>query len=77
MEELVIKTLLGRVSDVHKKYSEIAKITGENFNIFRILKIEANEVRTHSAFIAELLRTSGSHGQNSAFLKIFINQQHF
>lgn len=75
MEKTVIKNLLDRVSDINKKYSEIAKISGENFNIFRILKIEANEVRTHSAFIAELLDTFGSHGHGDVFLELFLNQQ--
>lgn len=47
---------------------------GENFNVFNILNLEANETRTHSAFIAELLNPQGSHGLGDAFLKAFISQ---
>lgn len=47
---------------------------GENFNVFNILNLEANETRTHSAFIAELLNPQGSHGLGDAFLKAFIAQ---
>lgn len=70
-----IESLLIQVSQVVKKYEEIAAITGENFNIFRILKFSTNEVRTHSAFLCELLNPKGDHGMKSKFLKIFIEQQ--
>lgn len=36
---------------------------GDFFNIFSILKMETDEVKTHSAFLAELLNPKGSHGQ--------------
>ncbi len=35
---------------------------GELFNIFNVLDLRTNEVRTHSAFIAELLNPDGNHG---------------
>ena len=34
---------------------------GDFFNIFSILKMETDEVKTHSAFLAELLNPKGSH----------------
>lgn len=68
-----IEFLLQYVSSINKKYEGIAQVTGENFNIFQILKIEAREVSTHSAFLAELLKPKGSHGQGDAFLKLFVN----
>jgi hypothetical protein len=69
-----IGNLLSQVSVITKKYDEIAEITGESFNIFKILKMHANEVRTHSAFLAELLNPKGSHGQSDTFLKLFIEE---
>lgn len=74
MELQYIKGLLPQVSAVHRQYEKIAGITGEHFNIFKILGLSTNEVRTHSAFIAELLNPKGSHGQNELFLDLFCNQ---
>ena len=45
---------------------------GELFNIFNILKLQSNEVRLHSALLAELLCPNGSHGASSLFLKAFL-----
>jgi len=66
--------LLHQVSLIDKKYKEIAKITGENFNIFKILRLETNEVRVHSNILAELLNPLGSHEQGNIFLKLFLEQ---
>jgi hypothetical protein len=66
-----IQNLLAKVNLISKKYDDIAKITGEKFNIFRILKIESSEVKTHSTFIANLLNPKGSHDQGDVFLKLF------
>jgi hypothetical protein len=71
MEQGDIRNLLSRVSEISKKYDEIAKITGENFNVFSIMRAESDEVRTHSRIIAELLNPKGRHGQGSVFLKLF------
>lgn len=68
----LVSSLLVNVFAVHKKYENLLKFTGEDFNIFRILKLHAAENRTHSAFLAELLNPKGSHGQNDVFLKLFI-----
>ncbi len=69
-----IKNLLQKVSSISKKYDEIAKITGENFNIFKIMNVQSDEVKLHSAFIAELLNPQGTHGQGDIFLKLFVEQ---
>lgn len=53
---------------------KIASLTGENFNVFRVLGLEAREVRTHSALLAELLNPRGAHGQEDLFLRLFIDQ---
>lgn len=71
---LTIENLLTKIAAINKKYESIAEITGENFNIFRILKRETREVETHSAFIAELLNPKGSHGMKEKLLELFITQ---
>lgn len=69
-----IQSLFNQVSTIVQKYEKIAELTGENFNVFRILRLSTYEVRTHSAFIAELLNPNGSHGQKGKFLKLFTEQ---
>ncbi len=68
-----IKHLLQNVAVIQKKYDEIAKITGENFNVFSVLKMDSKEVRMHSAFIGELLNPKGTHGLKDEPLKIFVD----
>jgi hypothetical protein len=67
-----ITQLLNNISSVNKKYEDIAKASGENFNIFSIIRVESNEVKTHSRFITELLNPKGRHGQDDLFLKLFL-----
>lgn len=74
MELQNIQDLLNRASAINRQYEKIADITGENFNVFKILKLSTHEVRTHTAFIAELLNPNGSHGQKEAFLQLFCDQ---
>jgi hypothetical protein len=69
-----INNLLQQVTIIQKKYDEIAKITGENFNIFSIMRAESDEVRTHSRIIAEFLNPKGKHSQGSVFLKLFFDE---
>jgi len=68
-----LKNLLLNVAIIQKKYDDLAKITGGNFNVFSVLKMDSKEVRMHSAFIGELLNPNGSHGLNDIPLEIFIN----
>lgn len=70
MDTIQFKTLLDQVNTLNNHYKKINDLTSENFNIFRILKLESSEVRLHSAFIAELLNPKGNHGQKDKFLKI-------
>ncbi|MFK7948968.1 MAG: PD-(D/E)XK nuclease family protein [Saprospiraceae bacterium] len=72
MEE--ITQLLDKVSLINQKHEAIAKASGENFNIFSIMRMERNEVKTHSRFIAELLNPKGRHGQGDLFLKLFLEE---
>lgn len=74
MENQNITHLLSHISVICRKYEAIAEITGENFNVFKVLGLTTNEVRTHSAFLAELLNPKGSHGCKDAFLKLFVEE---
>lgn len=67
-----LQHLLNNVAIISKKYDDLAKTTGENFNIFSIMSMEWNEVYTHSAIIGELLNPNGSHNFGSIFLNSFI-----
>jgi hypothetical protein len=44
-----------------------------DFNIFYLTGIARDEVRTHSAVLANLLNPNGSHGQGELFLHSFLN----
>lgn len=65
--------ILTGVSHLNKHYRELERISGANFNIFRIINVSSDELK-HSSFIAELLNPKGSHGQGSVFLKLFTEQ---
>jgi hypothetical protein len=73
MEYHKFENLLNQITSINKRYSKINELTGENFNVFRIIKLESAEVRMHSAFLAELLNPNGSHGQKDIFLKLFVD----
>jgi hypothetical protein len=64
--------LLGQISSLRRIQEKLVLLSGENFNIFRILGLETREVRTHSAFLGELLNPAGSHGLRDTFLKLFL-----
>lgn len=71
----VLTKLLTEMSEVHlqeKQKRLDLKMQGKYFNVFDVLQLSRNEVRLHSAFIAELLNPSGSHGLGDKFLKAFI-----
>ncbi len=69
-----IQNLLNQVSEIRNKYDRVAEITGENFNIFRILGVQDRETRMHSKFINELLNIKGSHSQKDKYLKLFLDE---
>lgn len=71
-----IQHLIENVGIISKKYDDIAKLTGENFNIFSVMSMQSNERYTHSAILGELLNPKGSHGQGSVFLKLFFDEIH-
>ncbi len=55
---------------IKEKYDAVARVTGENFNVFSILGMESREIR-HSALLADLLNPKGSHDQGTVFLRLF------
>src|SRR5665213_375123 len=62
-----------RFTKSHNRHNDaLTRVTGEHFNIFQILGIGHREVTTHSPILAELLNPKGSHGQGSAFLRLFL-----
>ena len=67
------ENLFQQVRKQKKLYDEIAALKGEKFNIFKILKVHADEVRLHSRFLAELLNPKGTHMQGAKFLKLFVH----
>lgn len=73
MIEPTTQILFKDVLSISKKYDKIAEQNGENFNVFTLLKVEKDEVKTHSMFIAELLNPKGCHGQKELFLMLFLS----
>jgi len=67
-----IKSLIEQVKLTNKKYDELNKLTGRNFNIFDAAYMGHKEI-VHTQLISELFSPSGSHNQKDKFLKIFLN----
>ncbi len=65
------EALLGQVRVLTDKHDALAAATGQSFNLFKILDCERDEVKTHSAILAELLDPNGSHGQGAVFARLF------
>ena len=66
-----VEKLLIETSAVIKKYEQIKRITGENFNIFSILGVESKEVII-CRLIKDLISIDGSHCQGNLYLKLFV-----
>lgn len=73
MDESAIKRMLNQITALARTQQKLARLSGENFNVFRILGLHTKEVRTHSAFLGELLNPAGSHGMEDAFLRLFVD----
>lgn len=66
--------LLDQVQEINKKHQILHHNESVDFNIFKIMSMESNEVYTHSAMIGELLNPRGSHGSGDVFLRLFLNE---
>jgi hypothetical protein len=58
-----------------RQFAERARGCAPDFNLFRLLGLERDEVKT-SALLAELLNPEGAHGQRHLFLKAFLQRCH-
>ena len=64
--------LLSEYEQFRSKAIDEAPFKAPSFNIFRLLGVTRDEVRTHSSFLAELLNPAGTHGQGDIFLRNFM-----
>jgi len=70
-----IKQLLDNATNKIKFYEENWQETGEKFNIFKIVRIETDEVKI-CKLLASLLDPKGYHGMGSLYLDLFIENIH-
>ncbi len=63
--------LLKEISLINKKYDELHRQTGRQFNLFQIIGVAEDE-RKICKIIAELLNPKGCHCQGADYLKLFI-----
>jgi len=68
-----IEELLKEVKDISQRYAEIAKITGDNYNVFEILGIRSDE-DSHSRILTNILDPKGIHDCGDVFLKLFFEK---
>ena len=68
-----IEVLLQQVANVLDMRNKVSKVSGDDFNIFSVLDMETDEVKTHTRLIYELLRPDGQHGMGKAFIEEFFN----
>ncbi|AUB83164.1 PD-(D/E)XK nuclease family protein [Candidatus Thiodictyon syntrophicum] len=66
-----LEWLLSQVASINLKYQKIEEAAKTSFNIFAVLRADADEVRLHSNFIAELLDPRGSHKLGDLFQILF------
>jgi len=66
------KCLLSDFEQFRDEAKDKDPIEAPNFNIFYLLGFTRDEVRTHSKFLAELLKPTGTHGQDFLFLRNFL-----
>ena len=72
-----IEFLLAEISEIYRQAEKnrLEKVKqGECFNVFNTIGLRTEEVRLHSAFLAELLNPQGTHGLSSLFLEAFFKR---
>lgn len=73
-----METITKMLESISKLYEQQKKVEGKKreegdfFNVFNTIGLRTEEVRLHSAFIAELLNPKGSHGLSHRFLQAFL-----
>jgi len=68
-----IEELLKEVKDISQRYDEIAKIAGDNYNVFEVLNIRSDE-DSHSRILTNILDPKGIHNCGDIFLKLFFEK---
>ena len=69
------QTILATISKLYDNEKQVElerREKGEFFNVFNTIGLRTEEVRLHSAFIAELLNPKGSHGLSYHSLQAFL-----
>ncbi len=69
------QTILATISKLYENEKQVElekQEKGEFFNVFNTIGLRTEEVRLHSAFIAELMNPKGSHGLSYRFLQAFL-----
>lgn len=72
MTEIV--RLLYEAARISRHHREVQALVGEPFNVFSVLQVENDEVRTHSRMLRELLDPKGSHGLGDVPLRLFVTR---
>lgn len=70
-----LQSLLNQIKVIIKEENDLKQRqydSGETFNVFEVLRLQRNEVRLHSSFIAALLDPQGAHGLKTKPLKSFL-----
>ncbi len=70
-----LQSLFNQVSVIveeEKKLRQRKYDSGETFNVFEVLRLQRDEVRLHSSFIAALLDPKGPHGLKTKLLESFL-----
>lgn len=64
--------LLTRIANLSNSYKKRAKDSGEDYNLFKVIRMTSDEVKVHSAFISDLLSPDGLHGMGFVFTDLFL-----
>lgn len=70
--EAVYPEQFERLIDNYKRAQRKSRLTTPRYNIFKVLGVDHREVKTHSAFIYDLLNPYGKHDHGFLFLKAFL-----
>lgn len=66
--------LLRKTTAIYEKYRAITEASGDNYNLFRVIGLTSDEVKIHSAFLANILNPQANHGQKNVFLSLFTQE---
>lgn len=62
-----VQSFLNQIKTINDSYERVKAITGENYNIFKLLGVESSEL-LHSKIIGNFLNPKGSNGKVLYFL---------